>query len=63
MGGQAPQQVTFPNGTIFGGASGRQASELAQIIVDSNNNNMRDYQQLQGTESKNLTNFSTGPEQ
>jgi TolA-binding protein len=52
--GQTPQQVTFPNGTTFGGASGRQASELAQIIVDSNNNNMRDYQQLQGTESKNL---------
>jgi outer membrane protein OmpA-like peptidoglycan-associated protein len=50
---QAPQMVTFPNGTTFGGASGRQASELAQIIVDSNNN-MRDYQQLQGTESKNL---------
>jgi outer membrane protein OmpA-like peptidoglycan-associated protein len=51
---QPPQQVTFPNGTTFGGASGRQASELAQIIVDANNNNMRDYQQLQGTESKNL---------
>jgi outer membrane protein OmpA-like peptidoglycan-associated protein len=51
---QAPQSVTFPNRTIFGGASGRQASELAQIVADSNNNNMRDYQQLQGTESKNL---------
>jgi outer membrane protein OmpA-like peptidoglycan-associated protein len=49
-----PQSVTFPNGTTFGGASGRQASELAQIIVEANNNNMRDYQQLQGTESKNL---------
>jgi outer membrane protein OmpA-like peptidoglycan-associated protein len=52
--GQPSQSVTFPNGTTFGGASGRQASELAQIVVDSNNNNMRDYQQLQGTESKNL---------
>jgi hypothetical protein len=52
--GQPPQSVTFSNGTTFGGASGRQASELAQIVVDSNNNNMRDYQQLQGTESKNL---------
>jgi hypothetical protein len=51
--GQQPQSVTFPNGTTFGGASGRQASELAQIIVEANNN-MRDYQQLQGTESKNL---------
>jgi len=44
--GPPPQSVTFPNGTTFGGASGRQASELAQIVVDSNNN-MRDYQQLQ----------------
>lgn len=51
---QAPQSVTFPNGTTFGGASGRQASELAQIIAESNNNNMQDYQRLQGTESKNL---------
>jgi outer membrane protein OmpA-like peptidoglycan-associated protein len=49
-----PQTVTFPNGTTFGGASGRQASELAQIIVDANNNNMQDYQKLQGMESKNL---------
>jgi outer membrane protein OmpA-like peptidoglycan-associated protein len=52
--GQAPQSVTFPNGTTFGGASGRQASELAQIIAETNNNNMQDYQRLQGTESKNL---------
>src|SRR5215813_11014558 len=49
-----PQAITFPNGTTFGGASGRQASELAQIIADANNNNMQDYQRLQGTESKNL---------
>jgi outer membrane protein OmpA-like peptidoglycan-associated protein len=35
-------------------SSGRQASELAQLIADSNNNNMQDYQRLQGTESKNL---------
>jgi outer membrane protein OmpA-like peptidoglycan-associated protein len=51
---QAPQMVTFPNGTTFGGASGRQASELAQLVADANNNNMQDYQKLQGTESKNL---------
>jgi outer membrane protein OmpA-like peptidoglycan-associated protein len=61
----APQQIVFPNGTTFGGASGRQASSLAQIVVDANNNNMkeyqqiqasqsRDYQRLQGTETKNL---------
>jgi outer membrane protein OmpA-like peptidoglycan-associated protein len=51
---QKPQTVTFPNGTTFGGASGAQASSLAQLIVDSNNNNMKDYEQLQGTASKNL---------
>jgi outer membrane protein OmpA-like peptidoglycan-associated protein len=49
-----PQSITFPNGTTFGGASGSQASDLAQIIVESNNNNMHEYQQLQGTENKNL---------
>lgn len=46
--------VTFPNGTVFGGASNQQASSLAQIMVDSNNNNMKDYEALQGTTSKNL---------
>jgi hypothetical protein len=40
-----PQSITFPNGTTFGGASGRQASELAQIIVEANNNNLQEYQQ------------------
>ena len=48
------QAVTFPNGTVFGGASNRQASSLAQIMVDSNNNNMKDYEALQATSSKNL---------
>jgi hypothetical protein len=58
---QPPQAITFPNGTTFGGASGRQASELAQIIVEANNNNLQEYQQLrsgeqqlQGMETKNL---------
>src|SRR5499427_4782842 len=51
---QKPQTITFPNGTRFGGASGSQASTLAQLVVDSNNNNMKDYEQLQGTASKNL---------
>ena len=51
---QKPQTITFPNGTRFGGASGGQASTLAQLVVDSNNNNMKDYEQLQGTASKNL---------
>jgi outer membrane protein OmpA-like peptidoglycan-associated protein len=49
-----PQQITFPNGTVFGGASSREASSLAQIAVDANNNNMKEFQQLQGTETKNL---------
>jgi outer membrane protein OmpA-like peptidoglycan-associated protein len=56
-----PQSITFPNGTTFGGASGRQASELAQIVIEANNNNLQEYQQLrsgeqqlQGTETKNL---------
>jgi outer membrane protein OmpA-like peptidoglycan-associated protein len=51
---QKPQTVTFPNGTVFGGASGSQASTLAQLVVESNNNNIKDYEQLQGTASKNL---------
>jgi outer membrane protein OmpA-like peptidoglycan-associated protein len=51
---QKPQTIMFPNGTVFGGASGSQASTLAQLVVESNNNNMKDYEQLQGTASKNL---------
>jgi hypothetical protein len=51
---QKPQAITFPDGTTFGGASRSQASTLAQLIVDSNNNNMKDYEQLEGTASKNL---------
>src|SRR5689334_17756820 len=41
------QAVTFPNGTMFGGASNRQASSLAQMVADSNNNNMKEYGELQ----------------
>jgi hypothetical protein len=39
---QKPQTITFPIGTTFGGASGSQASSLAQLIVDPNNNNMKE---------------------
>ena len=46
---QKPQTLTFSNGTMFGGASGQQASSLAQLIIDSNNNNIKDYEQLEGT--------------
>jgi len=49
-----PQQVVFPNGTVFGGASGAQASTLAQIVVESNNNNMKEYQQIQATQAKDF---------
>jgi outer membrane protein OmpA-like peptidoglycan-associated protein len=49
-----PQQITFPNGTVFGGASGRQASTLAKIMVDSNNNNMQEFATLQKKAGKNL---------
>jgi hypothetical protein len=37
---------------VFGGASSRQASSLAQIMVDSNNNSMKDYEALQATLQK-----------
>ena len=50
---QSPQSVTFPNGTMFGGASNRQASSLAQMMVDSNNNNMKEYEELQAMSAKN----------
>lgn len=49
-----PRTITFPNGTVFGGASSDQASTLAQIVVDANNNNMKDFAELQATENKNL---------
>jgi outer membrane protein OmpA-like peptidoglycan-associated protein len=49
-----PQQVVFPNGTVFGGASGQQASSLAQIVVESNNNNMKEYQQIQAAQTKDF---------
>jgi hypothetical protein len=52
--GQGPQSVTFPNGTVFGGASGREASTLAQIMVDSNNNNVQEFGTLEAAETKNL---------
>jgi len=51
---QPPQTITFPNGTTFGGASGRQASTLAQLVVDSNNNNMQEFGQLESGQAKNL---------
>jgi hypothetical protein len=52
-GEQSPQAMTFPNGTMFGAASNRQASSLAQIMTDSNNNNMQEFGELQAMSSKN----------
>src|ERR1700745_4237636 len=46
-----PQTVTFPNGTVFGGASANQASSLAQIMGEAKNNNMKEYGSSQGTEN------------
>jgi len=52
--GEGPAQpITFPNGTMFGGASNRQASTLAQMMADSNNNNMKEFGELQKMSSKN----------
>jgi hypothetical protein len=34
---------------MFGGASGQQARSLAQLIIDSNNNNIKAYGQIEGT--------------
>ena len=51
---QPPQTITFPNGTTFGGASSHQASTLAQIVVEANNNNMKDFEQLKNGQSANL---------
>jgi hypothetical protein len=52
--GQSPETVTFPNGTVFGGASGREASALAEIMADANNNNMQEFGKLESAETKNL---------
>ena len=46
----APQSVTFPNGTVFGGASSKEASSLARIAVDSNNNNMKEFAEIQAAQ-------------
>lgn len=51
---QAPQQVILPKGTCCGEASDPQAATLAQIAVDSNNNNMLEFAALQKKADKNL---------
>jgi outer membrane protein OmpA-like peptidoglycan-associated protein len=57
MPGEEPMQpITFPNGTTFGGASNQQASSLARIMVNSNNNNMKEFEELQQTATQNHQN-------
>jgi len=46
----ASQSVTFPNGTVFGGASAKEASSLARIAVDANNNNMKEFAAIQAAQ-------------
>src|SRR5262245_37321987 len=48
----AAQSVTFPNGTVFGGASAKEASSLAKIAVDANNNNMKEFAAIEAAQSQ-----------
>jgi hypothetical protein len=40
--------IEFPKGTLFGGASGEQASALAQIFVESHNRAMEQFSKIEG---------------
>lgn len=40
------EQVTFPNGTVFGGASSEQVSSLAEIFVQAHNATMRELKEM-----------------
>jgi len=42
------QQATVPKSTWTGAASGEQANALAKIIVDSNNNSMKEFDKIDG---------------
>jgi len=42
------QQVTVPGSTWTGAASGEQASALAKIVVDANNNSMKEFEKIDG---------------
>lgn len=54
------QTITFPNGTVFGGASSKEAGSLAQIAVDANNNNMKDFAAVQATQAKDTAALQAG---
>lgn len=40
------EKVTFPNGTVFGGASSDQVGTLAEIFVNAHNESMRELQAM-----------------
>jgi outer membrane protein OmpA-like peptidoglycan-associated protein len=46
------ESITFPNGTVFGGASSKEASSLAKIAVDANNNNMKEFAAIQAADAQ-----------
>lgn len=54
--GATPESVTFPKGTLTGAASTGEASSLAQMIADSNNNAMKQFQQIGSAEKQELAN-------
>lgn len=50
--GGGTRTITFPNGTIIGGASKGQASKLAQIFVDSHNMAMEELESVKTSNTK-----------
>jgi outer membrane protein OmpA-like peptidoglycan-associated protein len=52
--GGPAQSVTFPNGTVFGGASSKEASSLAQIAVSANNNSVKEFTALSEAQKQQL---------
>lgn len=51
--------IAFPNGTIFGGASKEQASELARIFVDSHNMTVQGISEVKDMGKESLKNQET----
>jgi outer membrane protein OmpA-like peptidoglycan-associated protein len=57
--GQA-EAITFPNGTVFGGASAKEAGSLAQIAVDANNNNMKEFAAVRAGQARDTAALQAG---
>lgn len=55
----AVKTIVFPNGTIFGGASRDQASQLAQIFVDSHNMTVQGISEVKDLGRESLRNQDT----